>query len=97
MPNRISSALIKADKVCDYIPGVSTVSNTVNILTKTCLEVLLSEEKINKSEYLSYLCHKSFSKCMTACIPFYEIIANRERISSLQLRPDIIIRRHTEV
>ncbi|MBS4168300.1 hypothetical protein [Parachlamydia sp. AcF125] len=63
------SFLVKADQVSDYIPGISTVTNLVDLFQK--FVVLPSKQKANisKSHYYTYLQQKSFSRCLVLLIP----------------------------
>ncbi|MBS4168463.1 HEAT repeat domain-containing protein [Parachlamydia sp. AcF125] len=69
MCNTNISFLLKADQVSDYIPGISTITNSVNLFQK--FVVLPSKQKANvsKSHYYAYLQQKSFARCVVLLIP----------------------------
>lgn len=66
--NLDSLTFITADRTCDCILGVGTVSNIVNIFVKVAL-LFVKEETIRENFYCSYLKDKSFLHCMLLAIP----------------------------
>ncbi|MBS4168592.1 HEAT repeat domain-containing protein [Parachlamydia sp. AcF125] len=64
-----ASFLLKADRVSDYIPAISTITNLIDLFQK-CV-VLPFKQKINvsKSHYYAYLKQKSFSRCVVLLLP----------------------------
>lgn len=78
MPLSISRLFKKADIGCDYIPVVSTVSNTVDILTKITLFVVCAFSKsgaqaINKNRYFKHLKQKPYAACFCLLFPIINI------------------------
>lgn len=60
---RVESLLINLDKLCDFIPGLSTVTNVVNIFQKIFVVPCAS------NEYHDHLRKKTFYDCVTLLIP----------------------------
>ncbi len=58
MTNKIDRLLVRADNICDYVPGVSTLTNTINGLAGGFFTLCKSEEYISKSHYLTHLKNK---------------------------------------
>lgn len=65
----ISNHLPKIDYYCDFVPGLSTVSNLVNLILKAGLGLFASEETIKESYYFTHLDQKDVFECVTAMIP----------------------------
>ncbi|MBS4168595.1 HEAT repeat domain-containing protein [Parachlamydia sp. AcF125] len=63
------SFLSKADRVSDYIPGVSTVTNLIDLFQKCAVLPFKQKANISKSHYYSYLKQKSFSRCVVLLLP----------------------------
>ncbi|MDP1609115.1 MAG: ankyrin repeat domain-containing protein [Chlamydiales bacterium] len=66
----ISSALIYADKVCNYIPFISTLSNAMNLFQKygpsSCLP-----DTITKSRYWEYIQAKNTRMSVALLVPIF--------------------------
>ena len=60
---------VRFDASADRIPGVSLVTNLVNLAQKAIVIPLMSQETVEKSRYYTHLQQKSFSHCMLAVIP----------------------------
>ena len=67
-PTRLSNFLVNADKICDYIPGISTVTNIVNLVQKIFLETLVPDSMIWKSHYYTHLDEKGYIRCLLAIL-----------------------------
>lgn len=61
----------KADKVCDYLPGVSLLSNTVDGVVKLILHTCVSKETINQNKYYRHIDEKTPARCVTSAIPIF--------------------------
>ncbi len=68
-PTRLSNFLANADRICDYIPGVSTVTNIVNLVQKIFLETFVPDSMLWKSHYYTNLDEKSYTRCLVALLP----------------------------
>jgi len=62
--------LIGADRLCDYIPILSTVVNLVDLFKKIVIIPLFGGSCIAGNSYYEYLDKKSFSRCVILLIPF---------------------------
>ena len=105
MPSNISKILIKADRACDYVPGLSAATNSVDLIIKA-INILSNKDEKTESQYIEYLKNKSFFKCAIAAIPFARPIqaiakaistSTPEKILSGPIRPDINFSRNTYV
>ncbi|MBS4168460.1 ankyrin repeat domain-containing protein [Parachlamydia sp. AcF125] len=63
------SFLVKADQVSDYIPGISTITNLIDLFQKCVLFTSKQKVNISKSHYYTYLQQKSFARCGALLIP----------------------------
>ena len=60
---------VKTDRICDYIPLVSTATNLVNLFQRT-ITLLRSQNKSDvKNNYYEHLQKKSFARCCVLLIP----------------------------
>jgi len=64
---KVTSFLVKADRLCDYIPLVSTVSNLIDLFQKYVVLPLLAKGTLN--QYYQHLQQKSFLRCIALLIP----------------------------
>lgn len=64
-----SKALVKLDNLCDYAPGVSSLSSLVNLIQKIAVIPLMKESSITNSSYYTHLKEKSFLRCIILLIP----------------------------
>lgn len=71
------SGLALADKLCDTVPVLSTVSNIINIIQKIFLSFCKEE---NLSGYYLHLKKKSWSRCFVCMIPGGFKIADRFKL-----------------
>ena len=62
--NTINRFLIKSDKICDWIPGISTVSNIIDGCQK-----IFRTHKVHSTLYQSYLERKASLRCFTLLFP----------------------------
>lgn len=73
---RVATILAEVDRVCDYFPFVSTVSNIVDLFQKYVYKCL--PENIAKNRYWTHIKWKEISRCIILLIPilgnFYIII-----------------------
>lgn len=60
---------IKADKLFDRIPVLSTVGNLVNLFQKCVVIPRMDKVEIDKSEYYRYLNEKSIVRCTLLLLP----------------------------
>lgn len=74
----VSRALINIDIFCDFIPGVSIVSNTIDLVAKTALEILrclvpCAYKAIEGYAIVQHLENKQACACLLLAIPFLNI------------------------
>ena len=70
MIDGFNSFLVKTDIYCDYIPGVSTVTNLVVLFQKCFVIPFIREEEIDKSRYFQHIKDKDYSDCFVFLVPF---------------------------
>ncbi|MBS4167636.1 ankyrin repeat domain-containing protein [Parachlamydia sp. AcF125] len=63
------SLLLKADRIADYVPALSTITNSVNLFQKCVLLPMKQKANVSKNHYYAYLQQKSFSRCVVLLIP----------------------------
>lgn len=71
MINSINSIYVKIDNVCDYLPGLSTVTNLVDLFQKCVTLTLISKKTILNNHYFRTLTHKSPLRCIILLIPLF--------------------------
>jgi ankyrin repeat protein len=64
---RISTTFAEVDRVCDYIPFVSTVSNVVDLFQKCVCKCL--SETVSKSRYWTHIKQKDLFRCFILLVP----------------------------
>ncbi|MBS4168461.1 HEAT repeat domain-containing protein [Parachlamydia sp. AcF125] len=64
-----ASFLLKVDQVSDYIPGISTITNLVDLFQKCAVLPSKQKANISKSHYYTYIQQKSFARCGVLLIP----------------------------
>jgi hypothetical protein len=82
--NKNFDFLVNADKFCDYVPLLSFLSNTVDLIGKGILGINRSifgeKETIKNNHYYTHLKHKSVGQCVVLAIPvigtIYAVILN---------------------
>lgn len=67
--NNIMNALIWTDRVCDYVPVVSTITNLVDIFEKCVLSNHFSPRSINANRYFSHIRNKEDLRCYILLVP----------------------------
>lgn len=77
----ITRLLIAADRVMDFVPVLSTVTNLVNLFIKAVVLPLCSKETISKNHYFTYLNDKDSLTCIILSIPIFG------NIGAILLRP----------
>jgi hypothetical protein len=65
----LNNLLISIDKKADYIPGVSTVTNAVDLIAKRIISTK-KQDAVKKSNYYTHLNNKSSVRCIILLIPF---------------------------
>ena len=60
---------IRMDKVCDYIPGVSTITNMVDLVGKAVLSRTASDSTVYTNHYYTHIKTKSILRCIVLCVP----------------------------
>ena len=65
----IGNLLVSADRVCDYIPIISTVSNTVGLFQKYCVIDCIDDRDLASGRYYTYLKDKSTYRSLALLIP----------------------------
>ena len=63
----VSNFLIKADRVCDHIPVVGTVTNLIDLFQKCCFIPL--KKATHASRYYTHIKDKSALRCVLLMIP----------------------------
>jgi hypothetical protein len=84
--NKASSTLISLDKLCDYVPGISTVSNAINLSIKlftSCIDC-------SGRDYLNHLQRKSTLQCLFAAIPMAKVVAKLGKCNIFSSAPHVI-------
>ncbi len=66
---KINSFLVKTDRIFDYIPVFSTVTNLIDIFQKCVILPLMSEEKIKNNHYYTHVKEKNLARCISLLIP----------------------------
>ncbi|MBS4168594.1 HEAT repeat domain-containing protein [Parachlamydia sp. AcF125] len=64
-----ASFLLKADRVSDYIPGISTITSLIDLFQKCVVLPFKQKANISKNHYYTYLKQKSFSRCVVLLLP----------------------------
>ncbi|MBS4168597.1 NACHT domain-containing protein [Parachlamydia sp. AcF125] len=64
-----ASFLLKADRVSDYIPAISTITNLIDLFQKCVMLSFKQKASISKSHYYTYLKQKNFSRCIVLLLP----------------------------
>lgn len=70
----IENILVGVDRVCDYIPLVSTLTNIVDIIGKMIIGAVRHKSEtrdatIEKHKYTHHLKHKHLGRCVASAIP----------------------------
>ncbi len=83
--------LVKVDKVCDYIPIVSTATNLVNLFQKTVVLPFMDAETIASNHYYTYLNEKNVDRCIILTIPVIGniLVALGEKLGDFLLSRDL--------
>ncbi|MBS4169054.1 ankyrin repeat domain-containing protein [Parachlamydia sp. AcF125] len=63
------SFLLKADRIADYVPGLSTITNLIDLFQKYVMLPTKQKANISNNHYYSYLKQKSFSRCIVLLVP----------------------------
>lgn len=66
----INRAFIEFDKFCDYIPFISILSNSVDIIAKSIL-MTFSSTSTSTNHHFKYLREKNFYRCIILLIPIF--------------------------
>ena len=74
----IDSLFVKADLVCNFIPGISTVTNLITIVAKFALNKLSAawpdwNDSIKDRPWKKYLDLKDYRLCLLLCIPVVSV------------------------
>ncbi len=70
-----SKVAVQTDKICDYIPVVSTVTNLVDIFETCVCKCFKSNSTISQNRYFSYIQNKPFWRSAVLLIPVLGNIA----------------------
>lgn len=65
----VSSFLVKADKICDYCPVLSSCSNLVDLCYKSFVFSSLNKTQIQQDRYYQHLDQKSVFRCLILMVP----------------------------
>lgn len=72
----VSTTLVVADRVCDYVPFVSTVSNLVDLFEKSVLHCCCTSQSSDiDNRYFSHIKDKSKVRCVILLVPILGNIA----------------------
>ena len=69
MASSINNFFVKADNVCDYIPGISFLSNITDLFQKSVVLPCMSQQSIKDNRYYTHLKDKSISRCIILLFP----------------------------
>lgn len=69
MFNRVDSFLVGMDRVCDYVPFASTITNLTALFQKYLVLPALSQSDIQANRYYTHLEQKSISRSFLLLIP----------------------------
>lgn len=72
----IPKILVTADRVCDYIPFVSTVTNLVDLFQKYVTIPIACRTVTVQNRYFTHLNKKSFSQCIMLLIPGLNVLVS---------------------
>ena len=61
--------LVQTDRVCDWVPILSTVNNLVDLFIKTVVLPRMQPSAIRANHYYSHLDKKTFTRCTLLLIP----------------------------
>lgn len=67
----MSKFLVKADKALDFVPILSTLTNTIDIFQKCAVFPLCKKQCIEKNRYFTHLKNKKLFKCVLLLIPIF--------------------------
>ena len=86
----ISKILIGIDKISNFVPLVSTLTNLVDLFEKCVVLPILKRSGVdlNRNRYFSYINQKEISKCLVALLPLIGNIAIATFFSQKQLLKD---------
>lgn len=65
----IQKLLVQSDKICDYIPVLSTITNFVDLFQKYIVLPMLHRPSIETNRYFAHLDKKSPFRCVLLMIP----------------------------
>jgi hypothetical protein len=65
----ISNSLVKTDRICDYVPLISTASNLVAIFEKFVVLPFIESSKKLSNRYYALIENKSLLRCLILLIP----------------------------
>ena len=68
-PSIYAKSIIFADRVCDYIPGASTATNTIALFQKYALLPKLNYKTLKSSHIYTHQNNKSFYRCIILLVP----------------------------
>lgn len=68
-PTRFEDFLVRLDEFCDKIPGISTLSNLIDLFEKAVLTVFTAKGSQPSSYYLRHIKHKTATDCGLLLIP----------------------------
>lgn len=65
----LNKSLIVIDQLCDYIPFVSIISNSIDLLARNIILNKMSQATISAYPYFKHIQDKSSYRCITSMIP----------------------------
>ena len=69
MSTECLNKLVIADRVCDYIPVVSSLTNLIDIFQKCVILSFKNQITIENNHYYEHLKNKSYIRCIILLIP----------------------------
>lgn len=94
MFDRVDNFLVKTDRICDYVPVVSTISNLTALFQKYFVFNVFSEDEIQANRYYAHLSQKSTSRCIVLLIPLIGNIIVAIRDNFLKREPFAAVRQN---
>ncbi|MGK5595475.1 MAG: DUF4116 domain-containing protein [Parachlamydiaceae bacterium] len=92
----INKGFVSLDRVADYIPVVSTISNLTDLFIKTVILPHIKQEKIEKNHYFVHLQEKDLTRSLKLLVPVIGnlIVALKEISKKLYIRKNYSLHEH---
>lgn len=69
MPRVTGNTLIQTDRICDYIPLASTITNLVDLFEKCAFRGCCNSKSITENRYFSHINDKKILRCIILLVP----------------------------